>query len=203
MMLLKNLESIINSLKTSYPNAEFSKEEIKEILTFALEMRRRVKEQLKKIGGMEFYDVNFSNINNKTFEEHYVTVPEQGGGKIIPEGLTNPGNVYTISRGKSGISLRGSDRTLSATRYVPWSIIVTRRVIKADRSGLPRANNIRTCEVRFRACVSLACNAERIQFSSFARRKIKPLTIQGNLRGQCVKKIKKYLKKVEKFFDRN
>lgn len=90
-------------IKLIYPNGEFSKEDIKEILNIALEMRRRVKEQLKKIGGMEFYDVNFSYIDNETFEEHYVTVPEHGGGKIIPEGLTNPGNVYTISQGKSGM----------------------------------------------------------------------------------------------------
>ena len=89
--------------KLLYPNGEFSKEDIEEIITFALEMRRRVKEQLKKIGGMEFYDVNFSYIDNETFEEHYVSVPEQGGGKIIPEGLTNPGNVYTVSQGKSGM----------------------------------------------------------------------------------------------------
>ena len=89
--------------KLLYPNGEFSKEDIEEILTFALEMRRRVKEQLKKIGGMEFYDVNFSYIDNVSFEERYVSVPEQGGGKIIPEGMTNPGNVYTISRGKSGM----------------------------------------------------------------------------------------------------
>ena len=90
-------------VKLIYPNGEFGKEEIEEILKVALEMRRRVKEQLKKIGGMEFYDVNFSYIDNETFEEHYVTVPEHGGGKIIPEGLTNPGNVYTISQGKSGM----------------------------------------------------------------------------------------------------
>ena len=66
-------------------------------------MRRRVKEQLKKLGGMEFYDVNFSYIDNETFEEHYVSVPEQGGGKLIPEGICNPGQVYTVSRGKSGM----------------------------------------------------------------------------------------------------
>jgi ATP-dependent Lon protease len=89
--------------KLLYPNGEFTKAEIEEILTFALEMRRRVKEQMKKIGGMEFYDVNFSYIDNESFEEHYVAVPEQGGGKIIPEGLTNPGNVYTVSQGKSGM----------------------------------------------------------------------------------------------------
>ncbi len=89
--------------KLLYPNGEITKEDIKEILNFALEMRRRVKEQLKKIGGMEFYDVNFSYIDNETFEEHYVSVPEQGGGKIIPEGITNPGNVYTVSQGKTGM----------------------------------------------------------------------------------------------------
>ena len=66
-------------------------------------MRRRVKEQLKKLGGMEFYDVNFSYIDNETFEEHYVSVPEQGGGKLIPEGMCNPGQVYTVSQGKSGM----------------------------------------------------------------------------------------------------
>jgi ATP-dependent Lon protease len=89
--------------KLVYPNGQYSKEDIQEIIAIALEMRRRVKEQLKKIGGMEFYDVNFSYIDNDTFEEHYVSVPEQGGGKIIPEGMTNPGHVYTISRGKTGM----------------------------------------------------------------------------------------------------
>ncbi len=90
--------------KLLYPNGKFSKEDIAEIMTISLEMRRRVKEQLKKIGGMEFYDVNFSYVDNDTFEENYVSVMEQGGGKLIPEGMTNPGHVYTISRGKTGMT---------------------------------------------------------------------------------------------------
>lgn len=90
--------------KLLYPNGKFSKEDIAEIMTISLEMRRRVKEQLKKIGGMEFYDVNFSYVDNETFEENYVSVMEQGGGKLIPEGMTNPGHVYTISRGKTGMT---------------------------------------------------------------------------------------------------
>ena len=90
-------------LKLMYPNGEFGKDEVEEVLKLALEMRRRVKEQLKKLGGMEFYDVNFSYIDNETFEEKYVSVPEQGGGKLIPEGICNPGQVYTVSRGKSGM----------------------------------------------------------------------------------------------------
>lgn len=90
-------------VKIVYPDGEYTKEEIEEILQFALEMRRRVKEQLKKLGGMEFYDVNFSYIDNESFEERYVSVPEQGGGKLIPEGMCNPGQVYTVSQGKSGM----------------------------------------------------------------------------------------------------
>ena len=90
-------------VKLLYPDGEFNKEQLEEILRFALEMRRRVKEQLKKLGGMEFYDVNFSYIDNETFEEKYVSVPEQGGGKLIPEGMCNPGHVYTISQGRSGM----------------------------------------------------------------------------------------------------
>ena len=90
-------------LKLLYPHGEFSKEQLEEILRLALEMRRRVKEQLKKLGGMEFYDVNFSYIDNESFEEQYVSVPEQGGGKLIPEGLGNPGQVYTVGQGKSGM----------------------------------------------------------------------------------------------------
>ena len=90
-------------VKLVYPDGLFDKIELEEILQIALEMRRRVKEQLKKLGGMEFYDVNFSYLDNETFEEHYVSVPEQGGGKLIPEGMCNPGQVYTVSRGRSGM----------------------------------------------------------------------------------------------------
>ena len=90
-------------IKLLYPDGEFTKEDLEECLQMALEMRRRVKEQLKKLGGMEFYDVNFSYIDKETFEERYVSVPEQGGGKLIPEGMCNPGQVYTVSRGSNGM----------------------------------------------------------------------------------------------------
>ena len=90
-------------VKLMYPDGEYTKEQLEEILKISLEMRRRVKEQLKKLGGMEFYDVNFSYIDLEDMSEHYVSVSEQGGGKLIPEGLCNPGQVYTVSRGKSGM----------------------------------------------------------------------------------------------------
>ena len=95
---------IISGLvKLVYPDGNYEKEQLEEIVKIALEMRRRVKEQLKKIGGMEFYDVNFSYIDNETFEENYVSVPEQGSSTLIPEGMCNPGQVYTVSQSKSGM----------------------------------------------------------------------------------------------------
>jgi ATP-dependent Lon protease len=92
-------------VKLIYPDGSYEKEDIAEILEISLEMRRRVKEQLKKIGGMEFYDVNFSyiDVSGDDFQEHFVSVPEQGGGKLIPEGMNKPGHVYTISQGKTGM----------------------------------------------------------------------------------------------------
>ena len=90
-------------LKLMYPDGVFDKSELEEVLQISLEIRRRVKEQLKKLGGMEFYDVNFSYIDLEDMSEHYVSVPEQGGGKLIPDGMCNPGQVYTVSRGKSGM----------------------------------------------------------------------------------------------------
>ncbi len=83
-------------MKLIYPDENISKEEAQEILEYAMVGRRRVKEQLKKIGGIEFYDVNFSYIDNKDLIEHFVTVPESGGSKIIPAGMTKPGEVYAV-----------------------------------------------------------------------------------------------------------
>ena len=90
-------------VKLMYPDGEYTKEQLEEILKISLEMRRRVKEQLKKLGGMEFYAVNFSYSDLEDMSEYYFSVPEQGGGKLIPEGLCNPGQVYTVSQGKSGM----------------------------------------------------------------------------------------------------
>lgn len=96
-------KTVSGMIKLIHPDGNYTKENVEKILRFALEMRRRVKEQLKKIGGMEFYDVNFSYIDLETFNEEYVPVPEQGGGSLIPEGMGKPGHVYHVSRGKSGM----------------------------------------------------------------------------------------------------
>ena len=89
--------------KLIYPDEKYTEDEMEEILKYAIEGRRRVKEQLKKIGGMEFYDVQFSYIRNDNMEEVSVPVLEQGGGKLIPEGLGKPGHVYTVCNGTNGM----------------------------------------------------------------------------------------------------
>jgi len=96
-------KTVSGFIKLLYPNGEYSREDVEEVLKYALEGRRRVKEQLKKIGGMEFYDVHFSYIDRETMNEEYISVPEQGGGKLIPEGMGKPGHVYTVGRGDSGM----------------------------------------------------------------------------------------------------
>ena len=96
-------KTVSGLIKLIYPNGEFNKSDVEEILIYALVGRRRVKEQLKKIGGMEFYDVNFSYIDNETLEEKFVSVPETGGGKLIPDGILKPGHTYIISRGSNGL----------------------------------------------------------------------------------------------------
>ena len=96
-------KTVSGLVKLLYPNGEFSKEELEEILKYALVGRRRVKEQLKKIGGMEFYDVHFSYIDLDTMDENFVSVPENGGGKLIPDGLLKAGHTYFVGRGNSGM----------------------------------------------------------------------------------------------------
>lgn len=123
-------------LKLIYPDGSFTKDDLEEILQIAMEMRRRVKEQLKKLGGMEFYDVNFSYIDQESFDERYVSVPEQGGGKLIPEGICNPGQVYTIARGKSGMI--GCFRLES--QMLPGSGKFDRTGIGSDRDARESSN---------------------------------------------------------------
>ena len=89
-------------LKLLYPNEEYDKEAVRRCLEYALESRRRVKEQLKKIGGMEFFEVHFSYIDQEAMEERFVGVPEQGGGALIPDSPLNPGVLHTIATDSNG-----------------------------------------------------------------------------------------------------
>lgn len=89
-------------LKLLYPHEEYPKDAVRRCLEYALEARRRVKEQLKKIGGMEFFDVHFSYLDQENLEEKFISVPEQGGGSLIPDGPLNPGVMHTVATGSEG-----------------------------------------------------------------------------------------------------
>jgi len=145
-------KTVSGLIKLIYPNGDFSRDEVEEVLRYALVGRRRVKEQLKKIGGMEFYDVHFSYIDIETLNEEFVSVPEQGGGKIIPEGIGKPGHVYTIGRGKSGMIgaykievqvVSGSGKFektgLGANREAKEAIDTAFRFFKANSKSISRS----------------------------------------------------------------
>ena len=96
-------KTVSGLLKLLFPHGQFDKEDVRQCLEYALQVRRRVKEQLKKIGGMEFYDVHFSYIDNDSLEEHFVSVKEQGGCGLIPEGPGKPGFLHTIGLSNKGM----------------------------------------------------------------------------------------------------
>lgn len=84
-------------VKILHPNGQISREDLEEILVFALEGRRRVKEQLKKMGSFEYYQTSFSYQNSETGEEKFVGVPEQGGKDLISAEPLAPGTIYSAS----------------------------------------------------------------------------------------------------------
>jgi len=84
-------------IKVLHPHGEVSKDDMAEMLAFAIEGRRRVKEQLKKMGSFDYYQTAFSYSDNETGEEHYVGVPEQGGRDLISADPLPPGSVYAAS----------------------------------------------------------------------------------------------------------
>jgi ATP-dependent Lon protease len=97
-------KTVSGLLKLLFPDGSFTKEDVRDALVYALRVRRRIKEQLKKIGGMEFYDVHFSYIDRDTLEEFFVSVPEQGGSSLISEDILNPGHLYMVSEGDNNMT---------------------------------------------------------------------------------------------------
>lgn len=92
-------------IKLMHPDGNYTKEDIREYLTWAIEMRRRVKEQLKRIGGMEFWDTNFSFIDNETQEEIFVSLPEERGSNLIEDVPLPPGTCYTATSDGDKVTL--------------------------------------------------------------------------------------------------
>ena len=88
-------KTVSGMVKILYPHGEVSRDDLAEILELAIEGRRRVKEQLKKMGSFEYYHTSFSYTDNETGEEHFVGVPEQGGRDLISADPLQPGSAYS------------------------------------------------------------------------------------------------------------
>lgn len=98
-------KTVSGLIKLLHPDGEYTKEDAREYLVIALEMRRRVKEQLKRIGGMEFWDTNFSYIDKETQEEHFVGLPEEKGSHLIQSTPLPPGVCYTSTSDGDNVAL--------------------------------------------------------------------------------------------------
>ena len=98
-------KTVSGFIKLMHPDGAYTKEDIREYLEIALEMRRRVKEQLKRIGGMEFWDTNFSYIDKDTQEEHFVGLPEEKGSHLIENTPLQPGVCYTSTSDGENVAL--------------------------------------------------------------------------------------------------
>lgn len=98
-------KTVSGLIKLLHPDGEYTKDDVREYLEIALEMRRRVKEQLKRIGGMEFWDTNFSYIDKETQEEHFVGLPEEKGSHLIQSTPLPPGVCYTSTSDGDNVAL--------------------------------------------------------------------------------------------------
>ena len=79
-------KTVSGLLKILHPHGEWTRAELREYLEFALEGRRRVKEQLKKLAAHDYAKTAFSYVERDTSHEYWVEVPEQ------------PDNIHADSR---------------------------------------------------------------------------------------------------------
>jgi len=135
-------------VKLLHPAGDPTKEELREYLELALEGRRRVKEQLKKMGSFEYYQTSFSYVDTETMQEHYVGVPEEGGHRLISQDPMPPGSVYTAALAEEDTvvlhrieisKMSGSGKlriTGSPDRPMKESIVTAFDYIKANKMRL-------------------------------------------------------------------
>lgn len=96
-------KTVSGLMKILHPHGQCTKEELAELVELALEARRRVKEQLKKMGSFEYYHTSFSYTDQETGEERFVGVPEQGGRDLVSQDPLPPGTVYA-----AGVTAEGT-----------------------------------------------------------------------------------------------
>ena len=109
--------------KLIYPDEQITKEEVKELLDYSVECRRRVKEQLRKMNPTEFSDILLGYIDDETGEETIVDLPEEANGSLVFEGFEKAGYVYAIGKtteDKIGV-FRLENKTLDGSGKLKFS----------------------------------------------------------------------------------
>lgn len=140
--------TVSGMIKLMHPAGDPTKEELSGYLELALEGRRRVKEQLKKMGSFEYYQTSFSYVDTESMREHYVGVPEEGGRALIGQDPLPPGSVHTAAMiGSEAVALHrievskmsGSGKlrvTGNPDRSMKESIITAFDYVRANKSRL-------------------------------------------------------------------
>ena len=145
-------KTVSGFIKLLHPDGVYTKKDVQEYLEIALEMRRRVKEQLKRIGGMEFWDTNFSYIDKENQEECFVGLPEERGSHLIENTPLSPGVCYTSTSDGENVALvrieavtsQGSGKlniTGVSNTAVKENIKNTYQYIKANEKTILSARN--------------------------------------------------------------
>jgi ATP-dependent Lon protease len=96
------VRTVSGLMKLIHPDGQCNKDEMAQYVSFALEVRRRVKEQLKRINPIEFSRVNLSFMDKESGEEYLAECTELGVTKLIPEGPLPPGDVFGIGYDPTG-----------------------------------------------------------------------------------------------------
>ncbi|MEH1009205.1 protease Lon-related BREX system protein BrxL [Winogradskyella sp. ECml5-4] len=195
-------KTVSGYIKLLHPDGNYTKENIREYLELAIEMRRRVKEQLKRIGGMEFWDTNFSYIDKDTQEEHYVGLPEEKGSHLIENTPLLPGVCYTstsdgenmalvrieavITSGSGKLNISGVSNT-----QVKENIKNTFQYIKAnEKSILNEQHSLKNFDITIQVTNMLGASISTgigsavymAMISAIYKRNLKPgLAVLGNL----------------------
>ncbi|MBW3538713.1 MAG: BREX system Lon protease-like protein BrxL [Planctomycetes bacterium] len=96
------MRTVSGLVKLIHPDGEVRREELCEYLTFALEMRRRVKEQLRRINPGEFRTADLTFVDKSSGEELSVRCPEHIESSVPLEGIS--GRAAAVEHVSGGVS---------------------------------------------------------------------------------------------------
>lgn len=202
-------KTVSGLIKILFPHGEVTQDELAEILELALEGRRRVKEQLKKMGSFEYYHTSFSYTLQESGDERFVGVPEQGGRDLISTDPLSPGTVYTagvtsdgtvglyrlevsVSSGTGKVKMAGG-----LTGAMKESVQRAFSYLQAKRSDLGIARDLDSSDIHVEVIDLLANRVEAevgvaffiACYSAFRKAPVSPallvlgdMSIQGNIK---------------------